>query len=82
MVSSLGSMGVEQIHPRTFLTTYLTFGPIDRYGDVNVKIIYDHRVLDGRTVARALVELEKTLNGPILNEIRKLSPSRAEALVA
>ncbi len=82
MVSSLGNFGVEQIHPRTFLTTYLTYGPIDSHGDVDVKIIYDHRVLDGRTVARALVSLEETLNGPILSEIRECSLRPQEALVA
>jgi hypothetical protein len=70
MISSLGNLGVEQFHPLTFLTTYLTYGPIDAAGDVTVKIIYDHRVLDGRTVARALGTLEETLTGPVLAEVR------------
>jgi hypothetical protein len=53
------------------LTTTLTFGPIDDWGKVTVKIIYDHRVLDGAYVARRLVDLEETLNGVILDELRK-----------
>ena len=52
-ISSLGNLGVEQHHPISPLTTYLTFGPISASGEVNVKIIYDHRVMDGRTVAVA-----------------------------
>jgi hypothetical protein len=39
---------------------------------VTVKIIYDHRVLDGRTVARALGTLEEILQGPIAAELKPL----------
>jgi pyruvate/2-oxoglutarate dehydrogenase complex dihydrolipoamide acyltransferase (E2) component len=70
-VTTLGGRGVEQIHPLSPLTTTLTFGPIDSRGKVTVKIIYDHRVLDGAYVARRLVDLEQTLNGAILEELRK-----------
>lgn len=69
MISSLGNFGVEQHHPLTPLTTYFTFGPI-RDGRVNLKIIYDHRVLDGRSVARALADLESILNEDLLVELR------------
>ena len=51
------------------LTTTLTFGPIDDAGDVCVKIIYDHRVLDGAYVARRLQDLEDALHGPVLEEL-------------
>jgi hypothetical protein len=70
-VTTLGGRGVEQIHPLSPLTTTLTFGPIDSLGKVTVKIVYDHRVLDGAYVARRLVDLEKTLNGVILDELRR-----------
>ena len=70
-VTTLGGQGVEQIHPLSPLTTTLTFGPIDPKGLVTVKIIYDHRVLDGAYVARCLVELEQTLNGAILEELSR-----------
>jgi hypothetical protein len=68
-LSSLGNMGVEQYHPLTPLSTYLTYGPINSAGETCVKVIYDHRVMDGRTVARALQELEKTLQTVLLREI-------------
>ena len=68
-LSSLGNYGVEQHHPLTPLTTYFTFGPIQPDGRVNIKIVYDHRVMDGRCVARILVDLEKILNTTVLNEL-------------
>ena len=70
-LSSYGALGAEQIHPISPLTTTLTYGPIDPdTGRVIVKLIYDHRVLDGAYVARRLRDLEEVLNGPILGELR------------
>jgi hypothetical protein len=69
VISSLGNFGVEQYHPVSPLTTYLTFGPISPDGEVMVKIIYDHRVMDGRTVARCLNDLETILNRDIVAEL-------------
>jgi hypothetical protein len=71
MMSSLGNLGVEQHHPLTPLTTYFSYGPIAATGDVTAKIIYDHRVLDGRTVGRALVDLDDILQTVILKELRE-----------
>ena len=68
-LSSYGSLGAEQIHPISPLTTTLTYGPIDpTTGRVVVKLIYDHRVLDGAYMARRLRDIELILNGPILDE--------------
>lgn len=77
LVSSYGNLGAEQLHPLSPLTTLLTFGPIDAQGDVVVKLVYDHRVLDGRYVARALAELERTLNGEIVTELSGLNRQAA-----
>jgi hypothetical protein len=69
-LSSYGSLGAEQVHPISPLTTTLTYGPIDpSTGSVVVKLIYDHRVLDGAYVARRLRDVEETLNGPIKAEL-------------
>ena len=71
-LSSYGALGAEQIHPISPLTTTLTYGPIDPLtGRVIVKLIYDHRVLDGAYVARRLRDVEDVLNGPILDELRE-----------
>jgi hypothetical protein len=70
-LSSYGALGAEQIHPISPLTTTLTYGPIDpATGRVVVKLIYDHRVLDGAYVARRLRDIEEVLKGPILDELR------------
>ncbi len=70
-LSSYGSLGAEQIHPISPLTTTLTYGPIDpATGQVTVKLIYDHRVLDGAYVARRLRDIEEVLNGAVLAELR------------
>ena len=52
--ASYGSLGAESLHPISPLTTTLSFGPISPTGDVVIKLIYDHRVLDGAYIARRL----------------------------
>jgi len=70
-LSTYGALGAEQMHPISPLTTTLTYGPIDPdAGRVMVKLIYDHRVLDGAYVARRLRDIEDVLHGPILEELR------------
>jgi len=69
-LTSYGALGAESLHPISPLTTTLTYGPISPGGDVIVKLIYDHRVLDGAYIARRLRDIDATLNGPILDELR------------
>jgi len=68
-LTSYGSLGAESLHPISPLTTTVTFGPIDPRGAVCVKIIYDHRVLDGAYIARRLLDLEIALHGLVLDEL-------------
>jgi hypothetical protein len=69
-LTSYGALGAESLHPISPLTTTLTFGPISDSGEVIVKLIYDHRVLDGAYVARRLRDIESALQGPVLCELR------------
>jgi hypothetical protein len=69
-LTSYGALGAESLHPISPLTTTLTFGPISSAGEVTVKLIYDHRVLDGAYVARRLRDIENILNTDILDELR------------
>jgi pyruvate/2-oxoglutarate dehydrogenase complex dihydrolipoamide acyltransferase (E2) component len=78
-VSSYGSLGAEQIHPISPLTTLLTFGPISEAGEVVVKIVYDHRVMDGRRIAVALARLEEVLRKEMVEELAHLANLRAVA---
>lgn len=69
-LSSYGALGAESLHPISPLTTTMTYGPIEpETGLVNVKLIYDHRVLDGAYIARRLNDLEHALHGAIRNEL-------------
>jgi pyruvate/2-oxoglutarate dehydrogenase complex dihydrolipoamide acyltransferase (E2) component len=68
-VSNYGQWGAESLRPLSPTTTLLTIGPIGDDGHASVKIIYDHRVLDGAFVARCLAELEETLNAEIAREL-------------
>ncbi len=61
------------------LTSLLNYGVIERDGTVAVRIMYDHRVMDGATVARALGRMEQILNSVILDELRAL-PAAAAAV--
>ena len=69
-VSVYGSLGAASLHPLSPLTTVLNYGVISPTGEVDVRLIYDHRVLDGAAVARALEDMERVLNCEILAELR------------
>jgi hypothetical protein len=68
-LSVYSGLGAESLNPLTPLTTLLNWGPIDEDGCVDVRILYDHRVMDGANVARALERFEQILNGDIVEEI-------------
>jgi len=69
-VTVYSGLGAESLHPLSPLTTTLNYGVIQGDGSVNVRLIYDHRVLDGSTVARALQDLEQVLTTQIVVEMR------------
>ncbi len=71
-VSVYASLGAESLHPLSPLTSTLNYGPIDDKGKVNVRLIYDHRVLDGATIARALARLEEVLTNECVVELEQL----------
>jgi hypothetical protein len=72
-VSVYAGLGAASLHPLSVLTTTLNYGVIGRDGSVDVRLIYDHRVMDGATVARALAALEEVMNGPIRLELLELT---------
>jgi hypothetical protein len=74
-LSTVSSLGADLLEPRSPLTTLITYGVMSDDGRVTVRVIFDHRVLDGATAARALKRLEETLHGPIANELRALATS-------
>ncbi len=69
-LSTLAGQGaLNRAHP-TFLTSSLTYGPIDADGQCLVTLLCDHRVLDGAVAARALGDLEEVLRGQIADELQ------------
>ncbi len=70
-LSSTSALGAEIVTLRSPVTTMLTYGSFDHEGNVDVRMMFDHRVLDGATAARILVRLEQVLSNQLLNELRK-----------
>ena len=79
-LSVYSGLGAESLNPLTPLTTLLNYGPIGEDGSVNVRIHYDHRVMDGANVARALERFENILNGVVADEVIQsaAAPARRE----
>lgn len=73
-VATLGSTALIILSP---MTTTLSYGVFAADGSLVVRLYLDHRVLDGVLGAEALHDLERTLRGPILDELRGLARSVA-----
>lgn len=81
-LSVYSGLGAESLNPLTPLTTIFNYGPIDEDGFVTVRIHYDHRVMDGANVARALERFEAILNGEVTQEVRRLAETEAPSAAA
>ncbi len=79
-ISVYSALNAESLHPLTPLTTLLNYGVIDGDGGVDVRIIYDHRVMNGADVARVLARLEQILNTVVVEELGSLDqlPGKAK----
>jgi hypothetical protein len=77
-LSVYSSLGAESLHPLGPLTTTLTYGVIAPDGAVDVRLVYDHRVLDGAVVARVLARLEDELTGAVYEELRAMARPATE----
>lgn len=78
-ISVVGSLGAAGLHILSPLTTTLNYGTFDDEGGLDVRLTYDHRVLDGAPVARALAELEEVLHSEIHAELIDLARQEAAA---
>ena len=76
-LSVYSGLGAESLNPLTPLTTLLNYGGIDESGSVDVRVHYDHRVLDGANVARALERLEVIMNTAVAQELLSEQPGGA-----
>ncbi len=78
-VSVYSALGAESLHPIAPWTTTLNYGILEPDGTIPVRLIYDHRLMDGATIARALGQLEQILNGEIVRELTTTRPGTATA---
>jgi hypothetical protein len=71
-LSSVAAQGAGLLHLIPVLTSMLHYGLFDEAGALDLRLTWDHRVLDGAAAARILVELERTLQEDILAELLHL----------
>jgi hypothetical protein len=65
-----GATALNLISP---LSTSLNYGVINADHTLPVRVHFDHRVVDGAPVARALAELEEVMNTTVVAELRQMA---------
>ena len=70
--TTLAGKGVEIQDPPAYFTSNLSYGPLDERNRCRVTMSYDHRLMDGSTVADCPIELEAVLNGQIAEELETM----------
>jgi hypothetical protein len=69
-VSVTAAEGASALSLVSPTTSTLHYGVMAPNGDTDVRLTFDHRVIDGAPIARALVELEETLHGELRRELQ------------
>jgi hypothetical protein len=64
------------------LTSTIHYGLFDSRGSLDMRLSFDHRVLDGATAAQSLVDMEHVLLHQILDEVRSLNTVNTAAKAA
>lgn len=72
-ITSLGSQGAGITRLVSLLTAQLHYGLFEPTGALEMRLSFDHRVLDGATAARALVDLDDVLLDEMVRECTQCS---------
>lgn len=72
-VSAVGHRGAAVIDSVSVVPCFLSYGPISAQGEVEVFLSFDHRVMDGGDGAAALAGLQDAIEGPVAEELERLS---------
>jgi hypothetical protein len=72
-MSSVASLGCGIVHLVPLLAYNLHYGTFDEQGRLDVRLTWDHRVMDGAPGAKVLALLERILQGPIALELSGLA---------
>jgi hypothetical protein len=82
-LTSVSGQGAGILNLVPLLTSTIHYGLLDDKGGLEVRLSFDHRVIDGATAAESLLHLEVTLLGEILDEVRSLkTPIQARPTAA
>ncbi len=68
-LTTVAALGSTSVHPPTLGNIVLTSGALTSEGTMRVTFVYDHRVHDGGTIAKAIKEFENVINTEILNDV-------------
>jgi hypothetical protein len=77
-ISLTGASGATATNLIGPLTTALNTGVVQEDGSLDVRIHFDHRVLDGMPVSRALAELEDELRTSIVAELNAMAEMQTD----
>lgn len=78
-ITSVASRGAGVLNMTPLLTSSLHHGLLDDRGCMDMRLNFDHRVMDGIPAADALTSLEAILLGEILDEVKLLANSAGAA---
>ncbi|QVL34117.1 hypothetical protein KIH39_09480 [Telmatocola sphagniphila] len=67
-ITSLGGQGTGIVHLANLLTSTIHFGVFEESGKLNVRLSFDHRVLDGASAAEVLQAMEQVLRTQMVRE--------------
>jgi hypothetical protein len=79
-VSLTGAAGATATNLICPLTTSINCGVIQPDGSVDVRLHFDHRVLDGMPAARALADFEDVLRMEMVDELRAMADTPGPAI--
>jgi len=76
-VTTMSPYGAKTTGAPCFWTSMLHYGPVSSEGEVDVGIIFDHRIMDGSVVGYTLLEMEQVLHRALLAELQAMGASHA-----
>jgi hypothetical protein len=68
-ITSVAAQGAGILRLVPLLTSTLHYGMFDELGRLDMRLSWDHRVMDGAVVARVLTDLEALLNREMVREV-------------
>ncbi len=79
-INSMVSRRVHTTQSTTPITLSIFYGPIHLNGEMPLQVFFDHRVIDGSSVYRIVLDIQTMLNHEIVAELnRDLTTSQASS---